>query len=271
MNSTEDQGFTAACPALFFDGFCANPDWRKPDLGFNPVYISTVSCSASCIGSTLIVLTFALWKDTRTCLRRIVTCLAIADFFTAAGYLLGNANYVRYSNGVARDEVGACYLFDTVCQIQAFVTSWSSLSSFVWTGILAVYLYRALVKGDAQSPNEYFTVYHLLSWGSPLLVMLPLLCTGNLGYSPFAAAGWCFIATDYSAVKTSAGAVLSGKTVVLILVGGKAVEMSTYVLVIGLYSKIQWSIRKKVDLWDIWIRTYDVNFRMHVFIDIGQK
>ena len=203
MNETDDHASAGVCPAVFFDGICAMPGWREPDLGFNSVYISTVSCSASCVGSGLIVLTYLLWKDIRTGLRKIVTFLAIADFFTAAGYLLGNANYVHYNRHVTQDEVGACYLFDTVCQIQAFVTSWSSLSSFIWTAILAVYLYWALVKGDPKSPGEYFVLYHVLSWGSPLLVMLPLLCTGSLGYSPFASGGWCFIATptDHSTGK----------------------------------------------------------------------
>lgn len=247
MNDTNEIASPGTCPALFFDGPCDNQDWKEPNFHFYPAYISTVSCSASCIGSGLIVLTYLLWKDMRTGLRKIVTYLAIADFFTAAGYLLGNVNYFHYNDRVVEDEVSACYLFDTVCQIQAFVTSWSSLSSFVWTAILAVYLYWALVKGDSTSPHAYFMVYHVLSWGSPLLVMLPLLCTGSLGFSPFAAGGWCFIAADSSTIDISADAyVLNGKTVALILVGGKAMEISTYVLVIALYSKIQWSIRKKV-------------------------
>lgn len=169
MNDTNEIASPGTCPALFFDGPCDNQDWKEPNFHFYPAYISTVSCSASCIGSGLIVLTYLLWKDMRTGLRKIVTYLAIADFFTAAGYLLGNVNYFHYNDRVVEDEVSACYLFDTVCQIQAFVTSWSSLSSFVWTAILAVYLYWALVKGDSTSPHAYFMVYHVLSWGSPLL------------------------------------------------------------------------------------------------------
>ena len=79
-----------------------------------------------------------------------------------------------------------------------------------------------------------------------MVVMLPLLCAGKLGYSLFAAGGWCFINSgDVSA----SGAVthdLSLEVIALILVGGKAVEVTTYIIVIAFYGSIQWNIRRKV-------------------------
>ena len=238
---------TSSCPALF-GGWCRTPGWTKPSFGYLPVYISIFSCSASCVGSVLIIAAYLLFRDIRTGLRKIVTYLAIADFVTASGYLLGNVNFIYYKGRLVEDEIAACYVFDAVCQIQAYITSWSSLSSFAWTAVLAGYLYSVLVKGDCITPSGHFALYHVFSWGAPMFVMLPLLCAGKLGYSLFAAGGWCFI---NSGDVSSSGTVtheLSLEVIALILVGGKAVEVFTYVIVIVLYGTIQWNIRRKVYL-----------------------
>ena len=246
MNSSDPVSFsTSSCPALF-GGWCRTPGWTKPSFGYVPAYVSIVSCSASCVGSALLVAAYLLFRDVRTGLRKIVTYLAVADLVTASGYLLGNVNFIYYKRRLVEDEIGACYVFDTVCQIQAYITSWSSLSSFAWTAILAAYLYSVLVRGDCRTPSKHFPLYHVFSWGAPMTVMLPLLCTGKLGYSLFAAGGWCFINSgdvSESGVVTND---LSLEVIALILVGGKAVEVLTYIIVIVFYSSIQWNIRRKV-------------------------
>ena len=214
--------------------------------GKSPAIAAIVSCSLSILGSFITILPYILWKDTRTGIRRIITFLAVADFFTACSYIMGNINYYVFHS--KRLEIGnnhACIHFDEICQIQSYISSWASYSSFWWTSILALYLYWTVVKGDIKRGEKYFPLYHVLSWGSPILVMLPLLVTGSLGYSFVAAGGWCFIrgsqisdSQDYTNLNIT--------EVLMILAGGKAFEIGTYVWVLLLYGGIHCNIRKKV-------------------------
>ena len=237
----------ANCPGIYEGKYCMYDGWIKPEFNNIPMIFSMISCSLSVIGSLLMILPYVLWKDLRTGVRAIVTFLAIADLFTALGYIMGSCNKIMYTKHRKDSEIKACHEFDTVCQIQAYISSWSSLSSFWWTAILAFYLYWTIAKGDTQKVNRYFPLYHILAWSSPLLVMFPLLATHSLGYSIFAASGWCFIRGDktngYSAYTDFH---LSSKTILLILVGGKAFEIATYFWVVILYSMIYCKIHKKV-------------------------
>ena len=246
-NSSDTGDEYADCPGNYGGEYCMNEDWVTPDFGNTPLVFSMITCSLSVIGSLLMILPYVLWKDLRTGVRAIVTFLAIADLFTALGYVMGSFNYITYENNRKDSEIKACQEFDTVCQIQAYISSWSSLSSFWWTAILAFYLYWTIAKGDTQKVNRYFPLYHILAWSSPLLVMFPLLATHSLGYSLFAASGWCFIRGDktngYSAYTDY---YLSDKTILLIFAGGKAFEIATYFWVVILYGMIYCQIHKKV-------------------------
>ena len=214
--------------------------------GDGPAITSFISCGLSLFGSLITVLPYVLWKDTRTGIRRIITFLAVADFFTAASYIMGNVNfYVYMKKSKTAGIKTACGSFDEVCEIQSYVSSWASYSSFWWTSILALYLYWTVVKGDIKRGERYFPLYHVLSWGSPMLAMVPLLVTNSLGYSYVAAGGWCFIrGSRFDSSLQNAR--LSIMDVVKILAGGKAFEIGTYAWVLLMYGAIHWNIRKKV-------------------------
>lgn len=238
----------ADCPASYgTDDSCMNPDYIKPSFGLLPVPFSLISCTMSVIGSFLIVLSYLLWKDIRTWSRKIITYLAIADFFTASGYIMASINFLVYESHKKYNPVGACQLFECACQIQAYISSWATYSAFWWTCILAMYFYATIVKGNSGKINQLFPLYHILAWGSPILAMFPLLLTGSLGYSLFAAGGWCFIKNDRQTGHTSFTDFSSSFiTVIKILAGGKAMEIFTYVWVIVFYLLIQVDIKKKV-------------------------
>ena len=210
-----------------------------------PSIVAIVSCSLSVLGSLLIVYTYARWRDLRTGSRSIVTFLAIADLVTALGYLAGSASYVLYYGATENTE--RCRHFNTACQIQSFVTTTSSLCSFAWTLFLAVYLYLVIVRAKMTLANRVIPLFHVLAWGTPLLITLPLLIAGKLGYSPYAASNWCFI-KDYlphNDPRYICGH-LNFEVTLLVLVGGKAWEVLTYVLVIVLYAAMKCHIHKEV-------------------------
>ena len=241
----------ADCPGLYGNNYCAHEDNVVPSFGMVPVYFSLCSCIASMIGSILMIIPYILWKDIRSGLRTIVTYLAIADFFTAFGYTIASFNYIRYEKEKMDDFPKACQTFSTICQIQAYISSWASLSSFWWTAILACYLYSIITKGNANALNKCFPFFHVLVWGSPILVMLPLLCTGSLGYSLFSAGGWCYVSSNKKLrglqfTNYNINYDLSVTMIIKILAGGKALELITYMIVIVLYGVISYKIQQKV-------------------------
>ena len=155
----------ADCPGSYGDDNCKHDNWVKPIFGFTPVVFSLISCSASVIGSILTIMPYLLWKDIRTGIRAIITFLALADLITASGYIMASFNYITYYNEInTADEdtkVRACIKFDKVCQIQAYISSWSSLSSFWWTCTLAFYIYWTVEKGDLTIRYSLSTMYWL--------------------------------------------------------------------------------------------------------------
>lgn len=232
------------CPTGWTDAhnvsmFC-KPGQHPFIYGHGPAYASLISSSLSVVGSILTILPYIIWRDIRTGIRRIITFLALADLFTASGYIMGNVNYFMFQKSFRTENPNACSDFDTFCQIQSYISSWSSCSSFWWTSILALYLYWTVVKGEIKKGDRYFPLYHVLSWGSPILVMFPLLATGSLGYSIVAAGGWCFIRDGTDVTN------LDYKTLLKILFGGKAFEIATYIWVIIVYGGIWCNIHRKV-------------------------
>ena len=158
---------------------------------------------------------------------------------------MGSLNYL-----IAYDKK-ECVVFDDVCTIQSFITSWSSISSFFWTVALAFYLYLTLVHTKIFLANRLIPFFHVFNWGFPILICFPLLVTWKLGYSPYAASTWCYIR------------IIGNKptAVGIILVAGKLWEILSYFLVIGLYTAIKCHIRKQVCLL---VRAAKCNFNLTI-------
>ena len=234
------------CPASYNTSECNNSKYHFPDFGDWPVAFSLLSCSLSVLGSIVTVLPYLLWKDVRTGTRRVITYLAIADFFTALGYIMASINYLVYESSDDKHGI-SCVRFGEVCEIQAYIASWSSYSSFWWTFFLALFFYWAVAKGGTKKLEKVFPLYHVLSWGSPILVMFPLLVTGSLGYTIFASGGWCFIKGDKQVGHSSyIDYHLSYKTIIKVFAGGKAFEIFTYIWIVAMYCSTRCRIKRKV-------------------------
>ncbi|XP_064385388.1 G-protein coupled receptor 157-like [Halichondria panicea] len=237
------------CPGPISTGGCAGLDIH-PNLSYeHPIdgssgqaAVSIVSSSLSCLGSLLIVFSYWKWKDIRTGSRSVVTFLAIADFFTAFGYIIGSANFVIH-NGKPPGS-SSCVQFNMVCKIQSFITSWSSLSSFLWTAALALYLYCTIARNRVVLASKLIPYFHVICWGAPILICLPLLISEKLGHSPYAAATWCYIAQPPSQYDDG----LAKDTVLWLFLGGKFWEILSYFLVVGLYIAIKVQVRKQTKI-----------------------
>ena len=89
------------------DDAAENNTCNTTEVAHTTVYITIVSSSLSMIGCALIIITYILWRDIRTMARAIVVFLAIADFFTAAGYFFGAiVNYIKGSGKGACPHFG---------------------------------------------------------------------------------------------------------------------------------------------------------------------
>lgn len=211
-------------------------------LGGGPAIVSITSSTLSCLGSLLIVYTYLRWRDVRSGSRRVITFLAIADFVTAFGCVLGSSNYLVYfwlNFNEPGTEYG-CPAFANICEIQSYLTTWSSISSFVWTSALAFYFYLILVKDRLLLATRLIPWFHVVAWGFPIAICLPLLITGKLGFAPYAASTWCFIYDNQNRKH------LTDKEIGIILLAGKLWEILTYAVVIILYTAIKCHIWKEV-------------------------
>ena len=218
----------------------SRPGKESFDIGLLPTYLSLSSSSLSCLGSLLILLAYVVLKDMRTGAQKVITLLAIADFFTAFGYIIGGVNYKRH---FGLTDAASCKRFNTICEIQSFITTWSSMCSFWWTSILAFYFFLVLVFNRSSLAAKLVPVYNVLAWLGPLTIVLPLLMTDNLGYAPYVASNWCYI-KDKDYATQSLGH--SRKVTALLFVGGKLWEIMTYVWISVLYIMIRIKVSSQV-------------------------
>lgn len=230
---TMDFDDSSPCPWETNHTKCNSNDLVKFDITNIPSYFTIVSCTFSCLGSVLIILTFLVLKDMRTGSQKIVTFLAIADLISAVGYIIGSANYLHHHHQESGDSSsGGCGSFDQICTGQATVTSYSSLASFLWTVILAFYFFLIIVFKKVKVASRLMILYNAIAWGAPLLIVVPLLACKKLGYAHYAASNWCFVkGTDRRLNK-------DWESTLLILVAGKFWEILSYIVVTVLYAVI---------------------------------
>ena len=224
-----------ACPGSF--------DCREGltsfDIGRVPTYFSIVSCSLSCLGSILIVSVYFGLKGIRNGTQKIITLLAIADFFTAAGYLIAAGNFLKHYE---ETDPKKCETFDTICQIQSYITTWSSLCSFCWTVALAVHFFLINTPNKRQFAAKLLPFENVVAWCVPIIIVLPLLATGRLGFTPYAASNWCYI-RDNNYRKDIRDSDLN---IALFFVAGKFWEICSYLIVIVLYAATKRRFHKQV-------------------------
>lgn len=205
--------------------------------GLVPSYVAIVSSGFSCLGSILIVITFFALKDMRSGAQKIITFLALADFVSAAGYIVGSTNFLTHFNKTDSKE---CQVFQDLCVAQATFTSWSSLVSFLWTAILAFYFYLIIVYKRVQVAARLMPLYHIIAWGVPLFIVIPLVATGHLGYAPYAASNWCFVRDSHY----QRGLNKNVTEIIIILFNGKLWEILTYVVVTVLFILITFHVAR---------------------------
>lgn len=216
------------CPRFY--NLSKNCSEVELEINLKSTYVSIASCTLSCVGSLLIFVAYFQLKGIRNIAQKLITLLALADFFTALGYLMADWNFVT--------NLSNCSVFTEICQVQSFLTSWSSICSFGWTCALALHFYLVLRIRKRAIPSASLLVWqNVIIWTFPLLIVLPLLITHKLGYSRgFATANWCFIQDLPN----------DREEIALILLGGKLWEILSYLFVVVAYTLTALKFSKQV-------------------------
>ena len=164
--------------------------------------ITIFSSFLSIFGSTLIILTFMMWRDVRRSLaRQILLFLAIADLLGATGYFFGGI--LQYFLIHSEEQLSA------LCKVGSFWTTYFPVVSFFWTTYLAIYFAIALVLKRPNWTSKLMIPFHLTAWLIPLAICVVFVIIGWLGPNrsdgPCStglnqslsqdAAGWCFVSS----------------------------------------------------------------------------
>lgn len=162
--------------------------------------ISGVTCSASILGSLLIILSYVCFKRLRTKVREILVHLSVSDAGVATANLIGLVVYFDHYYTIKCDGSGSVYELippanhiNNLCRVQAFFALYFTLCSILWTVSLAVYLYFILVHHGTHNAKLFLVFAYGFCYGVPLLISLWALLTERLGYSPYNSAGWCSV------------------------------------------------------------------------------
>ena len=152
-----------------------------------PEYTCLVSAILSVIGAAIIVTAYCAFKDLRRgAAQMIITMLALADIGTALGFLLGVGNsftYYYFSES-GSDDPRACQTFYSICEIQAFTVLCCAFSSYTWSAVLAIHFLMIIVLNYSSWIEKLMPLYNIVAWILPLTLYLPLLISGQLGYTP---------------------------------------------------------------------------------------
>lgn len=134
------------------------------DLTKTSAEITIVTSVFSLVGATLIFVSHCLVSELRRYeSRKLLLFLTVADFLTAVGNLLGALRYFWFQPPTHLDVDRPS---DNLCLVQSFITTFSSMSSFFWTLVIAFHL-LAIVKWQSRGSSKLSFLYHVICWVIP--------------------------------------------------------------------------------------------------------
>lgn len=170
-----------------------------------------ISCSLSIIGSSLVALTSLYPSENRKKPGKVLLFwLSISDLLTPTIYLVDSVLH-KYNTNVG------------FCEFVSLVGIFAPVASFLWTDIIALYLYTVVVNGKSYSTVEWKTFLvgaHLIAWSIPLILIIAVGVTGHAGRGT-EGPGWCWIKGSNS-----------DDIFLWQLIGGKIVEWTSCLLIL---------------------------------------
>ena len=201
--------------------------WQIYSMGFINRGIFVTSAILSIFGSLLILITYNGYKDIQSPARHIIACLSLADLFT----VLVNFYGVFTKPGGYRE---------ITCILQSFIGGGAAMSSYLWTMVLAIYLYVGLVKDNSEILEKLLHPwFHLLCWLLPLGINIVALFLNKLGNgSDRISSGWCWIKISSNEERLD--------QLIWMIIDGEGILVLTLIVIFVLYVSIKIHLKKKV-------------------------
>ena len=218
--------------------------------------LTVFSSVLSFLGSSLVIISYFLWKDLRkSTARTILLFLAIADFMTSIGYFWSAIAYLtifsnltnatNYHTAINANKTPYTK-FELICKIESFWDTYFPVVSFFWTANLAIYFVVALVFLNLNLAKKLMIPFHLTAWLIPLIICSAGIATGWLGPAPgrtgkgiedATAGAWCFVSSKHVTNVTSEPDFRYKVILYYIMevVCGKGIEIIIYFIVIIAY------------------------------------
>lgn len=195
----------------------------------------------SMAGSLTIVALYVRVKDIRSPGRRLLVFLSMSDFLTAAGNLFG---LCWFADRTALSSDWPSPFTDVACRVQAAWSTFSSISSFSWSVVIAVNVFVAAVRGSDYVTRRLAVLSHLFCWGMGATIVTITASQDQFGYDQ-CTIYWCWVRREYGG---SGGSDYNGsQTFIWQLVTGKAYELITVASTVVLFALSWRRLRKQPD------------------------
>ena len=165
----------------------------SPDFILALKIVVGATCILSILGAGLIILTYVAFRDLRTTARQLLANLSIADLIVAASHFVGLfhfQHYIEYYNSQG-NENSTVPSTDTLCTVQGAFNMFGTVSSFLWTMAIAVYMFVIIVLKNPEAARKLVFVFYPLCWGIPLVLTVWFGCAGYFGFEENGDIGKC--------------------------------------------------------------------------------
>lgn len=139
----------------------------------------------SVFGSGLIIFTYAAFKNLRTVAREILVQLSIADIIMCVSHIVGVlVNLPRFipQHCETPESLANITYDDVACKIQGGATMFGTISSFLWTIAVAVYLLTIIVFEKQQFARRLRFTFYPICWGIPFSLVVWFGINNYLGF-----------------------------------------------------------------------------------------
>ena len=144
-----------------------------------------VTSLLSVFGSGLIIFTYAAFKNLRTVAREILVQLSIADIVMSVSHIVGVlGNLPRFipQQCEAPESIANITNEDIACKIQGGTTMFGTISSFLWTIAVAVYLLMIIVFEKQKLARWLRFTFYPICWGIPFALVVWFGINDYLGF-----------------------------------------------------------------------------------------
>ena len=150
---------------------------------YNLVLTGTSSC-LSILGGTVIFYTYYKLQTIRNFTRTLLVYLTLADVLVSVGHLIAVIRYSLVYKGAEKVEnckSNKTTEYESMCIGQSFLTTFSSLASFLWTSVIAIHIWSfIIIKTRRTEAHVMHALYHVICWFTPckyvICILIMTLC-----------------------------------------------------------------------------------------------